>query len=104
MQNLFEFPGLFKILIFLVNLKFFVKNTEVVPRAGIEPARPFNRIPGFSYHFDFHRRLQFSLSAFVVWTMPSPLSIDVNHLSTLGAARLVSTRSFIAPSVVAALD
>ena len=38
----------------------------LVPRAGIEPARPF-RAKGFSYHYGF--RHQF---LFVVWTIPSP--------------------------------
>ena len=37
LQNLFEFSGILKFLIFLGNLKFFAKNTELVQPPGLEP-------------------------------------------------------------------
>ena len=42
-----------------------------VPRAGIEPARPF-RAKGFSYHCGFRHQASLSANLFGVWTIPSP--------------------------------
>ena len=46
------------------------RDAFLVPRAGIEPARPF-RAKGFSYHYGFRHRSGF-WPVFVVWTIPSP--------------------------------
>ena len=54
-----------------------------MPRAGIEPARPF-RAKGFSYHYGFRHPFRF-----VVWTIPSPW----NLIDSLGVSCLVSAPS-----------
>ena len=51
---------------FVKYLKINNLQNPVVPRAGLEPARPF-RAKGFSYHYGFRHH-----SLFVVRTIPSP--------------------------------
>ncbi len=52
----------------------------MVLEAGIEPARPFNRIPGFSYHFDFHRRFVSVRGLDYIFTITFVLGVRVSSL------------------------
>lgn len=52
----------------------------MVLEAGIEPARPCKGSPGFSYHFDFHRRFISVRGLDYIFTLTFVLGVWVSSL------------------------